>query len=35
MRSNGCCVIAPKPSNVDEEYGSDCISGKLTNDNEP
>ena len=35
MISNGCFINIPKPSNVDKEYGDDCVNVKLTNDNKP
>jgi hypothetical protein len=35
MISNGCFINIPKPVNVDEEYGDECVIIKITNDNEP
>ena len=35
MISNCCFICIPKPSNVDKEYGGECVVDKLTNDNKP
>ena len=34
MISNGCFINVPKPSDAAKEDGDECVSGKLTNDNE-
>ena len=35
MTSNGCFSSISKPSNVHKEYVDECVTIKLTNDNEP
>jgi hypothetical protein len=35
MMSNGCFINISKPSNVDIEYGDECVIVKITNENEP
>jgi hypothetical protein len=34
MKSNGCFIDIPKPTNINKEYGDACVIGKLTNNNE-
>jgi hypothetical protein len=33
MISNGCFINIPKPSNLNLEYGDECVIVKITNDN--
>jgi hypothetical protein len=33
MISNGCVINIPKPSNLNIEYGEECVIVKITNDN--
>jgi hypothetical protein len=33
MVSNGCFISIPKPSNIDKEFGDECVIVKLTNNN--
>ena len=35
MLSNGSFINIPKPYNINEEYGDECVIVKLTTDNEP
>ena len=35
MTSNGSFISIPEPSNVDTDFGDECIIIKLTNENEP
>ena len=35
MVPNGCFIIVATPSNVDKDYGDECVIVNLTNDNKP